>query len=60
MQRSRDRILTTWAGSLIRLPEVLALEPDAAGTFPIWHPVRRRDRHADEHGTQTSVRGNSA
>ena len=29
MKRSTDRILTTFAGSLIRPPEVLALEPDA-------------------------------
>src|SRR5690242_8452590 len=28
MKRSSDRILTTFAGSLIRPPEVLALEPD--------------------------------
>ncbi|MBV9582253.1 MAG: hypothetical protein JO057_27025, partial [Chloroflexi bacterium] len=28
MQRSTDRILTTFAGSLIRPPEVLALGPD--------------------------------
>ena len=29
MKRSTDRILTTFAGSLIRPPEVLALSPDA-------------------------------
>jgi 5-methyltetrahydropteroyltriglutamate--homocysteine methyltransferase len=29
MKRSTERILTTFAGSLIRPPEVLALEPDA-------------------------------